>query len=285
MPTENAKNISNMVDQILCDDSQTHERLQSIGNLLESMQELELAKAVQMRLIDLAQETNMAGRLARLAKIYEKQGKIYDAEPVLKRAISLREKLCDTSTEAIASREHLASLYVDQGKYEDAEKLFVSCLEQRKACSGDSLSPSRAASLQGLGKLLLAKEQFQEAESQLRQALSLQQELSDGPSKDVAISLSLELIAACARKLGRNEEALAVYQEVLEIRHRAHGKEHPDVATTLREIAFTVSKLGDYAKAEKLYGEALHLYDRFFAGDHPETTMLKRQLSFCRSMR
>ena len=50
-------------------------------------------------------------------------------------------------------------------------------------------------------------------------------------------------------KQGRYTEALPLAQQILEIREKVLGPEHPDTATSLDNFAVLYESLGDYPKA------------------------------------
>jgi len=53
-------------------------------------------------------------------------------------------------------------------------------------------------------------------------------------------------------KQGRYTEALPLAQQILEIREKALGSDHPDTAISLNNLAGFYSSLDDYRKAEQL---------------------------------
>jgi CHAT domain-containing protein/Tfp pilus assembly protein PilF len=58
-------------------------------------------------------------------------------------------------------------------------------------------------------------------------------------------------------RAGRFDEAQPLIQRALEIREKALGPEHPDLAVSLFQVAVIYTKKGDYAKAEPLFNRAL----------------------------
>src|SRR5262249_13121382 len=56
---------------------------------------------------------------------------------------------------------------------------------------------------------------------------------------------------------GRYADAIPIAQQVLAIREKALGRDHPDVATALNNLALLYRGQGRYADAEPLYQRAL----------------------------
>ena len=65
--------------------------------------------------------------------------------------------------------------------------------------------------------------------------------------------------------------AEALFSEVLEIRRRAFGPEHPDTLSTMNELARTYYDEGNYEKAERLCSEVLEMRRRVLGPEHPST--------------
>ncbi|MEI4232268.1 tetratricopeptide repeat protein [Roseovarius sp. D22-M7] len=70
-------------------------------------------------------------------------------------------------------------------------------------------------------------------------------------------------------KLGRSEEAEALYREALEIGRATIGERHPGYAIDLNNLAGAVQAQGRYAEAEGLYREALDITRATLGEGHP----------------
>jgi tetratricopeptide (TPR) repeat protein len=70
-------------------------------------------------------------------------------------------------------------------------------------------------------------------------------------------------------KAGQYADAIPIAQQVLAMRERALGRDHPDVATSLNNLALLYSKQGRYADAEPLYQRALTIDEKTLGRDHP----------------
>ncbi len=66
------------------------------------------------------------------------------------------------------------------------------------------------------------------------------------------------------------KEAEPLYQSSLEIRERALGKGHPDVAASLNNLTELYYNQGKYAEAEPLYQRSLEIRERALGKGHPD---------------
>jgi tetratricopeptide (TPR) repeat protein len=78
---------------------------------------------------------------------------------------------------------------------------------------------------------------------------------------------------------GRYAEAIPVAEQVLAIREKALGAEHPDVAQSLNNLAALYQFLGDYAKAELLYQRALAIREKALGPEHPDVAQSLNNLA------
>ena len=78
--------------------------------------------------------------------------------------------------------------------------------------------------------------------------------------------------------LGRLEEAVEVYGEVLAIRQELHGPLHTDVAKSLVALATARRDLGQWQGAEALAQQALEIQERIEGLDHPQVARTRRTL-------
>jgi tetratricopeptide (TPR) repeat protein len=84
---------------------------------------------------------------------------------------------------------------------------------------------------------------------------------------DEAVELNKKVIELY--NAGRYADALPIAQQVLAIREKALGRDHPEVATALNSLAELYDELGHYAEAEPLYQRALTIRENAFGRDHP----------------
>jgi len=79
----------------------------------------------QTALQEAKEELRLAASLDDEARLYHKQGKYAEAEPVYQRSLAIREKTLGAEHPDVAtSLENLADVYQAQGKYAEAEPLL-----------------------------------------------------------------------------------------------------------------------------------------------------------------
>jgi tetratricopeptide (TPR) repeat protein len=80
-------------------------------------------------------------------------------------------------------------------------------------------------------------------------------------------------------QVGKYAEAIPVAQQVLAIREKVLGPDHPDVAAVLNSIGLNYDKAGRYAEAELLYKRALAIREKALGSDHPDHYFVAQSLN------
>src|SRR5262245_44604910 len=78
---------------------------------------------------------------------------------------------------------------------------------------------------------------------------------------------------------GRYADAIPTAQQVLAIREKALGRDHPDVAGSLNNLASLYQGQGRYADAEPLFQRALAIYEKALGRDHPDVATPLKNLA------
>src|SRR6516165_9350579 len=68
---------------------------------------------------------------------------------------------------------------------------------------------------------------------------------------------------------GRYADAIPIAQQVLAIREKALGRDHPDVAQSLNNLAALYESEGRYAETEPLYQRSLAIREKALGREHP----------------
>jgi eukaryotic-like serine/threonine-protein kinase len=113
-----------------------------------------------------------------------------------------------------------------------------------------------------LGQAQLAADQFQAARTIYAEHL--------GPDHPDTLS-TMNQLARSYRALGRNADALKLYEETLALRKVRLGPEHPDTLRSMAGVATSYYDLGRHIEALKLNEEALALRKATLGPDHPDT--------------
>ena len=80
-------------------------------------------------------------------------------------------------------------------------------------------------------------------------------------------------------KAGRYSDAVPIAQQVLAIREKTLGRDHPDVATALNNLATLYFNQSRYPDAEPLYQRALAIDEKTLGRDHPNVALSLNNLA------
>jgi CHAT domain-containing protein/Tfp pilus assembly protein PilF len=95
-------------------------------------------------------------------------------------------------------------------------------------------------------------------------------ELRAATEKDRVLQEARKLQSEFQRlfRAGKYDESRHAVERALELREKALGPDHPDVANSLHNLAIIHRLKGDYAKAEPLFQRALDIYEKAFGPEH-----------------
>ncbi|WP_030157791.1 protein kinase domain-containing protein [Streptomyces sp. NRRL S-244] len=105
---------------------------------------------------------------------------------------------------------------------------------------------------------------------------------SDGTGLDGAGPVALaagHTRAFALSRAGRPEEALAVYEAVVEGRTRVLGADHPDTLAARQEAAYELGRLGRHREAHDVYRAVLVARERGMGPLHPDTLRCRHNLA------
>src|SRR5262249_14383876 len=71
-------------------------------------------------------------------------------------------------------------------------------------------------------------------------------------------------------ELNEPQVAEPLHRQVLEVRRRVRGEDHPAVALSLTNLGLTYFNRGDYGKAEPLFRQAAEVRKRTLGAAHPD---------------
>ena len=89
----------------------------------------------------------------------------------------------------------------------------------------------------------------------------------------------LNAYAAILWITGKYAEAEPLFRRSLEIREKALGPDHPDVATGLNNLALLLKTQGKYAEAEPLYRRSLAMREKALGPEHPDVAQSLNNLA------
>ena len=216
-------------------------------------------------------EEELAYRLNKVAFFLRLNANYDGAEPLYRRALTIREKVLGPEHPDTATNLHnLAVLLKSKGDYDGAEPLYRRALTIYEKVLGPE-HPNTAGSLYCLGELLYSKGDYDGTEPLYRRALTIREKVLGPEHPDTAISLNC--IALLLYSKGDYDGAEPLYRRALAICEKVLGPEHPYTATSLHNLAESLYSKGDYDGAEPLYRRALTIYEKVFGPDHPYTAI------------
>jgi tetratricopeptide (TPR) repeat protein len=71
--------------------------------------------------------------------------------------------------------------------------------------------------------------------------------------------------------LGKYQEAEQMYRQVLELREKVLGRDHPFTIASMNNFACTLDNLGKYKEAEAMYQQVFELLEKVLGREHPFT--------------
>jgi tetratricopeptide (TPR) repeat protein len=203
---------------------------------------------------------NTAHSLNNLSSLYQAQGRYAEAEPLLRRAISICEQQLGPEHPITAlSLNNLSSLYQAQGKYTEAELLLQRAVSIREQQLGAD-HPDTATSINDLAGLYRSQSKYEQAQPLYLQALAIREQQLGANHPDTATSINdLALLFEDQRK---QTEAESLYLRALAIREQQLGADHPSTLQSLSNLAKLYQKQGKNIEAESLLRKVQATYDQ-----------------------
>ncbi len=191
------------------------------------------------------------------------------AEPLLERALSLREQVLGAEhAEAARTLNALAWIYHDLGKYQQAERLLEPALVRFERVLGPA-HPVIAMTLNRLAAAYLFEGKYAQAEPLLERALVIGEQTL-GPEHPDVLEI-LHSLASLYHSQGKYVQAEPLYQRALTIFEHVLGSEHTLVASILHDLASLYLDQGRYAQAEPLLQRSVTILEQVLGPEQPYT--------------
>jgi tetratricopeptide (TPR) repeat protein len=222
-------------------------------------------------------------RMVEARKLYEEgerlkeAGKYAAAEPLLERALGLRESIHGrTHLEVARCLNLLGYVHRRLGNHTRAELLLERALAIWEAALGKN-HPDVADSLHNLAILYRHQGLYTRAEPLFERALAIREAALGKNHPDVADSL--HNLATLYGHQGLYARAEALFERALAIFEAALGKNYPYIAIVLNNLATLYEIQGHYAQAEPLYERALAIREAALGKDHPDVAVLLNNIA------
>lgn len=197
-----------------------------------------------------------------LALVFEHQKKINEAEILFVRALAINEKLLGNEhQDTLNVLRNLAGFYMDRGIYSLAEPLYEREIETSTKVFGPE-HRNTVLSINNLARLRSNQNIVVDTEQLHYRALTF---LEGSEHKDTAQYLNR--IASDFFKIGKFDQAQALFIKALEIIERVLGSENLGITKYLNDLAEFYSYRLMFNDALPLYQRALHIIQKHSSTD------------------
>ena len=217
----------------------------------ERLQQLE-AKVAELEKSGGSNDPALATALERAGDLSFSQGEFAAAEPLLRRALTIREAaLGPDHPHTAQALNNLALVLQERGNYPAAQPLLERALALNEKVRGPGPSPKLATALNNLAALHRLTGNYARAEPLYLRALAIN-EKANGPDHP-SVAVVLNNLGLMFQQQGNLDKARPLLERSLAIREKAAGPDHPDVARALNNLGVLFQEQGDLATAERLY--------------------------------
>ncbi|HMK35182.1 MAG TPA: tetratricopeptide repeat protein [Desulfomonilaceae bacterium] len=243
----------------LAQDRSGWQQLTEDGNKLFQDGKVEQAEKKFQQALYLAEKTygptdaRVAHSLGSLGTSYAAQGRVIEAEALMRFSIDILERGGRNPTEQLSIVNNLASLYAARGRFHDAAIAHKKCLEiSEKAFGADD--PRTASALMDLAAAYASQENFAEAEPLVSRALQVYEKALGKENPQVAAALNNLGNISAAR--GKYEEAENHFRQALAMYERLGGPDNPELADLVENLGGVYQELGKQAEAKQFADRA-----------------------------
>jgi serine/threonine protein kinase/tetratricopeptide (TPR) repeat protein len=248
-----------------------------IGKVYHTVGDYEKAAAILGEALEITKKlrgeehTEVVYLLNALAQVLGHQGKLDEAEAMLRQALDMERKLVGLDGDVSTSLNNLGLALDNRGQYAEAEKIHREALAMNRKFEGNE-SKDVATSLNNLAVVLQEQQKFDEAEIALREALAIKKKLLNHEHPEIAIALNN--LANVVQLQNKFEDSEKLFLEVLPMQRKLLGNAHPNVATALNGLALALHNQGRNDEAEPLLREGVDIEKKARSAAHPQTSTL-----------
>ncbi len=206
-------------------------------------------------------------------------GRIEEAEPLYRRALSIEERVAESghSRNLILRLRDLAGLLRGSRRMAEGEALYRRAAQLSEQEHGPA-HLEVAIDLASLAGCLRSANRLEEAETLCRRALAIE-ENRYGESHP-RISIALNRLAGILEIERQYREAEALYRRALKIDEGVAGGNHPRIVATLHNLAAVLMSTRHFREAEELYRRALAIDEEKFGPTEPEVSPALKSLAY-----
>jgi tetratricopeptide (TPR) repeat protein len=210
----------------------------------------------------------LARSYADFAWALRKQGRLNEAEPLIKWAAETRQARLEPGSAAISqSLNQLATLYVEQGRYPEAEPVLRKAISlQDQSAKPNPLERARSSTL--LAVLLVSQRRYAEAEALFVKALRAREQGQGAFHPDTAEAANN--LAWVDLEQGKLDDAKPLFERAQRIFESSRGPSHPSVARVLDGLGMIDVHDQELSEAEAKFRRALAIWDEVSLGNDRE---------------
>jgi len=202
-----------------------------------------------------------------LARQLQAQGKFIDAEPLLRRALAIRERVLGPDDPSVAdSILKLARLLGAQNRSADAERFFRRAIAIQEKAFGPE-SSEVADTLYQFGEFKRSIASFGEAQTVQKRAYDIRLALYG--EDDLRVADSIAALAAIAASEDQVDDAEALFRRALMIREKALGENAPEVLELVNPLASMMLRQGRTEEAEPWLRRQLSAEEAIYGPNDP----------------
>ena len=208
---------------------------------------------------------DVAASLYHLGALLSEKDTHAEAESLLHEALSIYRRESDRDDPRAAYvLDELASVRRARGDLDGAESMYREMLQTYGSTS--ATDTDRAIALLFLGKILMEKGSYVDAEAPLRESLAIRRRLfgEDHPT----VANSLDGLGELMQAKGDPVSAERIYRDAFAIRRRLFEEGHPDLAASLVNLGSVLHLQERNADAEPFLREALAIARPAFGEQH-----------------
>jgi len=219
--------------------------------------------------------------LSQVGGYFLAKGLYAEAEPPLRSALAIEARILGEDNGCVAiCRANFAWLFRMTGRLPEAEHLMREALAITRAC-GRPINLSKQ--INGLALILMDRQDWDEAEELLREALARDEEKDEGTG--YAVARDLHNLSLLLTSTGRILEAEPLIRRSLEISLEVHGTNDPRTARRIQILAGILRDQGHATQAEPLMRQALELFELSLGPEHSWTRSAREDLSSLTELR
>lgn len=208
-----------------------------------------------------------AACLTTFAGLFESKGLMPEAQRELENALAVREKVLGPNHFLVADTLiRLGVTHSRQGRLAEAEQMQTRAIGILRM---HAPSPELAAALNNLGSVMSAQGRSKEAESRIREAISIWERLGWNDNPSMAGGLLNLGILLQARK--QYDEAARVLARARQIDEKALPPNHPRIGMDLNAAGVLATAQKNYREAEQLLLRSVKILEGAQTPQHAET--------------